>query len=228
MSISTTDGNILALHARRGDTSQLRQALDVLVQRQGSTGLDRANILLLARDEFGNNVAHTACTFNNTNVLEFVYELHEFALQPGVLRSILHARNNMGDQPIHLAAQNNSLDCARAIIQRGADANAVGALGFYATHFAAREGYPQMLRLLVQSGADHSPVTVGRDTPAHFAARNRDIECLKTLHEAGARLQDKNMGGETPAMIAQRLSNEEIMIWMAEQHIIRDLPGGSS
>lgn len=35
------------------------------------------------------------------------------------------------------------------------------------------------------------------------------------------------VGGETPAAIAQTLSDEKIMIWMAEQHIIKGLPGGS-
>lgn len=35
------------------------------------------------------------------------------------------------------------------------------------------------------------------------------------------------VGGETPATIAQTLSDEKIMIWMAEQHIIKGLPGGS-
>lgn len=118
--------------------------------------------------------------------------LDEFVLKPGALRSILNARNNKGDAPIHGAALKNSLDSAQAVIQRGADPNMAGSFQFYATHIAAREGYPLMLRLLVQNGADHSPFNLGNDTPAHFAVRNRDIECLKTLHEAGAKLQDKN------------------------------------
>lgn len=69
MSIAIThlDGNILTSHARRGDIQQLRQALDVLVQRQGPSGLDRADILLFAKDKDGENVIHTACTMDNTS-----------------------------------------------------------------------------------------------------------------------------------------------------------------
>ena len=124
--------------------------------------------------------------------MDFVYGLDEFTLKPGVLRSIFNARNNLGDAPIHQAAQNNSVACARAVIQRGAEVNAVGSFSLHATHFAARDRYPQMLRLLLQNGAYHSPITISRDTPAHFAARNRDLHCLKTLHEAGAHLRGRN------------------------------------
>ncbi|POS79174.1 hypothetical protein DHEL01_v202424 [Diaporthe helianthi] len=223
MSISTTDGNILTRHAQRGDIQALRQTLDILIQRQGPTGLDRADVLLLARDDDGENVIHAASTFNNTNIFDFVFGLQEFILKPGVSLSILNTRNHQGDAPIHKAAQHNSLDCARALIQRGADANMTGSFSLCATHFAARDSHPQMLRLLVQNGANHSPITVGKDTPAHYAARNRDIECLKTLHEVGAKLRGENMAGQTPALIAQRLSNEEIMIWMAEKNIIEEL-----
>lgn len=126
------------------------------------------------------------------DVLEFVYGLNEFTLKPGVLRSILNAKNNRSDAPIHMAAQYNSLVCARSVTQRGAEINAVGSLSLCVTHFAARDRYPHMLRLLLQNGAHHSPTTVSQDTPAHFAARNRDIHCLKTLHEAGADLRGRN------------------------------------
>jgi ankyrin repeat protein len=177
----------------------------------------------------------------------------------------------MGDAPIHKAAQNNSLACARALIHRGAEINAVGSFSFRATHFAARDCHPEMLRLLLENGADHSPITKSGDTPAHFAARNRDLHCLKTLREAGAHLCGRNskylgayiqrellsslragffgltqniraplfpcyrqyyslfcsfailifsvVADESPAMISERLSNEEIMIWMREENI---------
>lgn len=116
--------------------------LDQLAQRERPNGLDRADILLLSKDDAGeNNVVHAACAFGNlskwqlnleisnrnanwmlfADINAFVCALNDFALKPGTILSIMNARNNKGDTPVHNATQNSQIDCLAALIQRGAD-----------------------------------------------------------------------------------------------------------
>lgn len=59
------DAAILTHQAKRGDVLQLGQELGHLAQRERANGLDRADILLLGRDEAGENVIHAACAYGN-------------------------------------------------------------------------------------------------------------------------------------------------------------------
>lgn len=52
-------------HAKRSDALELGRAVDRVAQRERSNGLDQADILLLAKDEAGENVLHAACTYGN-------------------------------------------------------------------------------------------------------------------------------------------------------------------
>lgn len=67
--ITPQDGKVLINHAQRGDVGQLQQTLNQLAQREGPNGMDRADILLLAKDEDGNNVVHAACIYDNMSEL---------------------------------------------------------------------------------------------------------------------------------------------------------------
>ncbi|KAG6368303.1 hypothetical protein INS49_002508 [Diaporthe citri] len=217
--ITKYDANILNHHAKRGDVVEFGRTLDNLAQREAPNGYDRADILLLAKDEAGDNIIHSACAMGNRNIIVFIYGLNDFTLKPGVLRSIINARNNMGNTPIHLATQHGQQACAAALLERGADLNAEGSFGLRVAHFATRDRYPDMLRYVLQRGADPNAVTRSGDTPAHFAARNRDMFCLRALHTGGATLRGYNMAGETPANIAERMSYEVMVVWMKERNI---------
>ncbi|KAK7718626.1 Transcription factor mbp1 [Diaporthe eres] len=217
--ITKYDATILNRHAKRGDTLELSRTLDILAQRETPNGMDRADILLLAKDETGDNVIHSACALGNKNIIEFVYGLNDFTLKPGILRSIINARNDMGNTAVHIATMNNEQACVTALLERGADITAEGSFGFRVAHFAARDGKPDMLRYLLQRGADSNAVTRSGDTPAHFAARNQDMLCLRALRAGGATLRGLNMAYDTPASIAARLGNQEMIAWMREQNI---------
>lgn len=74
-SITKHDGAVLNHHARRGDVQELGIALEHLVQREGPYGMDRADIILLAKDEAGDNIVHSACTYGNTGTLRLEKEI---------------------------------------------------------------------------------------------------------------------------------------------------------
>lgn len=68
--VTRQDSIILTNHAKRGDAQELGRTLDHLAS-QAPRGIDRADILLLAKDETGANVVHCACAFGNTSELQF-------------------------------------------------------------------------------------------------------------------------------------------------------------
>lgn len=61
------DATILTNHAKRGDAQELGRTLDHLASEEAPNGIDRVEILLLAKDETGKNVAHCASAFGNTS-----------------------------------------------------------------------------------------------------------------------------------------------------------------
>lgn len=126
------------------------------------------------------------------DIIEFVCGLEVFALKPGGLRSILNARNDRSETPIHVAAQNGTQACAAALLQHGADIEAVGPFGFRVAHYATSKGHLEVLRYLLQNGADPSAASKSGDTPGHIAAREMNMGCLKALHAAGSDLRGHN------------------------------------
>lgn len=58
--ITIYDSAVINRHAKRGEVLELGRTLDHLAQREAPNGLDRADILLLAKDEAGDNVVHAA------------------------------------------------------------------------------------------------------------------------------------------------------------------------
>lgn len=70
--VTKDDATILNRHAKRGDTKALGKALDDLAQREAPYGIDQAEILLLAKDEAGDNVVHAACAYGNEGKLQLL------------------------------------------------------------------------------------------------------------------------------------------------------------
>lgn len=65
--ITLYDATIINLQAKRGDVLEFGRTLDHLAQREAPNGLDRADILLLAKDESGENVVHAASAYGSTS-----------------------------------------------------------------------------------------------------------------------------------------------------------------
>jgi serpin B len=103
-----------------------------------------------------------------------------------------------------LAAESGYLQIARAILDKGIDANARDEDGRTALRAAAAEGNLEMSQLLVARGAD---VNAGRGqsggrTPLHAAAERGHCQVARWLLDNGADIQARDEDDETPLHVA--------------------------
>ena len=102
------------------------------------------------------------------------------------------------------AAMNRDIASVRALLARGADANAPGAYGTPALHWVVRVEDRATAGLLLDAGADPNFQTAQGVAPLHLAIANRDVATVDLLLAAGADAQLVDHAGETPLMLAAR------------------------
>jgi ankyrin repeat protein len=89
------------------------------------------------------------------------------------------------NNPIHTllqcAAVHGSLDCAKYLIQKGANVQAKNFSGFTALHWSAYSGRWETVELLIQNGADLEARTDDGRTSLHIAASRGHLQFLTEL-----------------------------------------------
>lgn len=91
---------------------------------------------------------HVAAALDRTE------EVLEFVKKNGAGRNSLDCRDNMGRTPLHVAVGKGNIQCARVLVELGADKDAKSRDGRTALHRAAVNGDRQMVELLIEMGAD--------------------------------------------------------------------------
>jgi uncharacterized damage-inducible protein DinB len=129
---------------------------------------------LFARDGF--TALQLACFFGREDVAHWL-------IQQGADVDA-QARNRMLIRPIHATAANGNLRVLQALLERGADVNAVQEGGYTALHEAAHRGDESMARLLLSFGADRDARTHTGQTPADVALADGHPALAQELQEA--------------------------------------------
>ena len=93
---------------------------------------------------------------------------------------------------------------ARALLARGADANAADADGATVLHWAVDTGDPELTAALLAAGARVRVANRHGIAPLHLAAANGNAAIVRQLFDAGADVDVATPGGETPLMMAAR------------------------
>ena len=105
-------------------------------------------------------------------------------LQAGADVNLLSTNENR-NTPLHAAlAGRGSMAIVEALIEAGADVNAVGALGTTPLHVAAARGSAEMIELLARHGARAVPMQDGK-RPIAFARERGRAEAVAALDRLG-------------------------------------------
>ena len=100
-----------------------------------------------------------------------------------------------GRELIHEAARRGHVDAVQALLQRGADLNAVDQMGRTALMDAAWEGHPAVVKALLEAGADATIENAGGGTALKVAMRKKGNpgaqgEVIRLLREHLAKRQE--------------------------------------
>ncbi len=118
-------------------------------------------------------------------------------------RGVIETRGAADLTPLHWAVRGRSLDCARWLLDRGADANAESLSGRTALHIAAEWGLDDMVWLLAGYGADLNPRDTKGRTPLHRATYLGEVEAAEALIVLGAGTRLRTRAGKTAIELAR-------------------------
>lgn len=110
-----------------------------------------------------------------------------------------------GFTPLHLAVFAHNARAVRALIEAGADLNAISSATFAQVTplgTAAAFGVNDAARILLDAGADPNATADHGSTPLHAAATNGNRPLVELLLTHGARRDARNAKGRTPADLA--------------------------
>jgi len=110
----------------------------------------------------------------------------------------VNAADELGENPLHIAAVRGYLQAASMLIDRGADVNAGDVRGLTPLHAAAWAGNNEVVALLITKGADINARDEDGVTPLHAAALAGRSETVALLIDRGAHVNVKNDEGMTP------------------------------
>jgi len=130
--------------------------------------------------------------------------------------SLLQRRTDDGFPPVGFAIFFRHPALAAALIERGADVNAVAEnpQRVAPVHAAASVGDIATMRLLLDRGADPNARQNAGFTPLHAAAGNGDLEMARLLVARGADRHARTDAGEDAAEIAAKRGRGEFVAWL--------------
>jgi len=124
------------------------------------------------------------------------------------------------DSPVADAAMRGDRETVRALLQKGADANAARGDGMTALHWAAERGDAEMADMLIYAGANAKAVTrIGEYTPLHIASRGGHTAVVEKLLKAGANVNARTTNsGATSLHLAAASGNTELIALLLDHH----------
>ena len=116
-----------------------------------------------------------------------------------------------GFTALHLACFFGQPECARLLIEAGANANAESrnAAKLKPINSAAARRNREAMEALLDHGADIEAAQAGGYTALHSAAHNGDTELVKLLLKRGATPDPKADDGKTPPQMAEEAGHHE-------------------
>nr|XP_060640140.1 B-cell lymphoma 3 protein [Anolis sagrei ordinatus] len=148
-------------------------------------------------DRHGQTALHLACEHGSLRCLR---ELLEGSLAP----LDLEARNFEGLTPLHVAVGTSDHNMVLALLEHGADVDAVDIKsGRSPLLHAVENNNLEMVELLLKHGANVNAQSYGGNTALHAASGRGLLDTLRLLVRNGADGSLKNYHNDTPLMVAK-------------------------
>ena len=128
--------------------------------------VDKGSSLFIT-DHEGKNIIHVACTYDHLDTLSFL--LSEY---PAESRELVEEVDNQGGTPLIAAFRNNSIRCARLLLQKVSPSVLIDGKRWSLLHHAINAGDPVCLRHVISiPGIDFRARTSDGETAADIAKR---------------------------------------------------------
>ena len=114
----------------------------------------------------------------------------------------VNEKNGDGWSPLPGALLSGQVDCARTLLDYGADINAVDRCDYTSLHYASYYDNLHVIRFLLEHGANLNAQTVNHETALHLALRRGHFEAVRLLLDHGADVTVQGMDGLTPYQVA--------------------------
>jgi len=121
--------------------------------------------------------------------------------------SLLTAKGNNGNLPLHLAAGGGHVKIIQLLLAQGADIKAGNDVAATALHVAAASGQKTAAALLILHGADVNATDKAGYTPLHYAARFGKDDVIELLLKKGANPNAVSHDDVKPLHAAEREGN---------------------
>ena len=111
---------------------------------------------------------------------------------------------NVGDTPLHCAAEGGHLEICELFVKYASDKNPIRNDRRTPLHIASYKGHLEICKLLIHAAANKSPQDYQGMTPLHFAAKYGHLEICKFLMEEASEKNPRDNSGDTPLSLAKK------------------------
>lgn len=101
--------------------------------------------------------------------------------------SLIGKKDEDGDTPLHLAAEEGQVKIAKLLISKGAKINGKSKSKETPIHLAVEKGHLEMVRLLIKKGADVNLKNEKGETPLEIATKTKRKRTAELLKSKGAK-----------------------------------------
>ncbi|XP_033763768.1 ankyrin-3-like [Pecten maximus] len=152
---------------------------------------------------------HCACIGGNVEVVKILYRAG----------SAIHAADELGQHPLHIAAKLGHVDVVRYLLSRSAHINSSKTFEVHATplHLAIQAGQLGSVEALLDSGRANLNCRTSRQegghTPLHMAVMCKFLDGIRLLCDRGADVNARNTAaGKSPLYLAASMEESEFTL----------------